>query len=210
MSNIVQSILASLVVAVILGILAYSLIIRENQIYIEVLTDKVEKTQQNLAENTKSINNLKVLIAQAFPKKQIFSISSSGNVKPIDISPLSTAVIISGANFTSELAKYANQKSDKPPKELIKSKEEYQLLYALAKQENPNIEEDLKNFRTSTIDTVKTDADLSAAHNAITDITRGPGKNNDLVKAREKLLKSDNGEVSKLIRDPKAIFPWSW
>ena len=146
MSNVVQSILASLIVAVILGILAYTLIIRENQIYISVLTEKVEKTEQGLSENTKSINNLKLLIAQTFPKKKIFSISSSGKTKPIDIPALETAVIISGANFSKELAKYANQKSNEPPKELIKSKEEYELLLKLAKQENPNIEEDLKKF----------------------------------------------------------------
>lgn len=38
--------------------------------------------------------------------------------------------------------------------------------------------------------------------NAVSDITKGPGPNNEIVKVREAILGDDNGEVARLIRDP--------
>ncbi len=210
MNNVIQSIVASLVVATVLGVLAYALIIRENQIYIEVLSDKITKAENSLEDNKNSINELKLLIAQALPKRQLFSISSTGKSEALDVPPIETAVIISGANFTKQLAQYAKQVSDNPSEELIKSKEEYEALLKLAKQDNPSIERDLAAFRKATIDPEKTDPDLTEAHNAINDIIKGPGENNELVKAREKIIRIDDGEVSHLIKDPKKILPWAW
>ena len=210
MSNVIQSVIASLIVATILGILAYALIIRENQIYISVLSEKVTKAEEKLEKNNNSIQELKLLIAQVFPKRQVFSISSNGAREKSEVPPIETAVIFSGANLAKELAEYASQESDKPSEELIKSKEEYETLLKLAKQDNPNIEMDLEKFKKANIDTVKTDPDLTKAHSVINDITRGLGESNDLVRAREKILASDKGEAAKIIRDPKALLPWAW
>ncbi len=46
----------------------------------------------------------------------------------------------------------------------------------------------------------------------VADILRKPagGDNSEVVKAREAILKGDQGEVSKIIRDPKKILPWNW
>jgi hypothetical protein len=210
MTNIIQSVIASIVVAIILGILAYTLVIRENQIYISLLKEQVSKTEKSLEEHGKSINEIRVLIAQSLPKRKVFSFNSSGVSKQIDIPAIETAVIVSGAKFTEELGKYASQKSDKPTPELIKAKEQYEFLLKLAKQYNSDTLATLTEFKSAIIDRSKTDEELYKAHNIVNDLKYGPGKNNEIVKAREKLLRVDNGEVSNFIKDPKAVSPWNW
>ncbi|HED38352.1 MAG TPA: hypothetical protein ENI76_08940 [Ignavibacteria bacterium] len=223
MSNMTQGIIGSIIVATIVGLFSYVFIVNKNEILIEVLGDKIttlqtelssekEKSNYNFQKNYDAITDLKVLIASTLQSRNFVSINAKGVRTVTKIPPLESAVIISAANVIDEIKNVSKSEDiEKAKIQLEKAQRNYETLLTFAKEQNPNIEADLKSFSQAKVVVAQQDKALVNAHKEIGNlnktIKRTTGVSIKDIKEHG-IAGGKNSEVNKAGRAIGKVFGW--